>query len=220
VSSSRGSRITAFAASVAALVLVGCEAGEVPSPDASRDARADVQHVNDARFDAAPDDRPVPPTDAPDDSPAVDTISVPDVVSPLDAPRDASGIVCPSTSPRDCSPGTGTGMADQCFRGTSCYLTQVQNAVRRTIDAHPTWFRTDAMIGCSIILDVPSYMNAVVSDLVGQGLCAIRDPNAPDEEVTVKHDNAFSENFDIVASTGCARYGALIYTGYCMPAWW
>jgi len=60
----------------------------------------------------------------------------------------------------------------------------------------------------------------VVADVVARGHCAIRDPNAPGEEITVKRDNGFSENFDIVASTGCARSGDAIYTGYCAPAWW
>jgi len=88
------------------------------------------------------------------------------------------------------------------------------------IATYPAWFDYANPTMCPFILDVDGYMNAVVADLVGQGLCAIRDPNAPGEEVTVKTDNAFSENFDIVASSGCARYGPLIYTGYCAPAWW
>lgn len=63
-------------------------------------------------------------------------------------------------------------------------------------------------------------MDAVVADLGGRGLCVIRDPNAPREEVTVKYSNAFAESFDIVASNGCARTGAGIYTATCIPAWW
>lgn len=63
-------------------------------------------------------------------------------------------------------------------------------------------------------------MNAVVDRAVAGGLCCIRDPNAPGEEVTVKYSNGFTENFDLVASTGCARYGSAICTGYCAPAWW
>lgn len=137
-----------------------------------------------------------------------------------DVASDSGAHVCNTIAPKDCSPGSGTGQSDQCFNGPSCFVTNVQKAVQAVIQAHPSWFDFNNQWNCPRILDVPSFMNAVVAHLVGQGLCAIRDPNAPDEEVTVKHDNAFSENFDLVASNGCARYGSLIYTGWCSPAWW
>jgi hypothetical protein len=129
-------------------------------------------------------------------------------------------LACPPVGPLDCSPGPGTGEADQCFSGTSCYITDVQGAVMDVLAAHPEWFDYMNVYMCPFILNVDGFLDSVVTDLVGRGLCAIRDPNAPGEEVTVKHDNAFTENFDLVASTGCARYGPLIYTGYCTPAWW
>lgn len=138
----------------------------------------------------------------------------------VDAGVDAGPHVCKANTPQDCSPGSGTGNADQCFDGPSCYVTNVQKAVQAVIAAHPAWFDYNNQWSCPSILQVDLYMDAVVAHLVGQGVCAIRDPNAPGEEVTVKHDNAFSENFDIVASTGCARYGSAIYTGWCAPAWW
>jgi hypothetical protein len=34
------------------------------------------------------------------------------------------------------------------------------------------------------------------------------------------HDDAYDENLAIVASNGFARYGDLIYTSTCTPAWW
>ena len=49
---------------------------------------------------------------------------------------------------------------------------------------------------------------------------AIRDPNAPNEDVAIKHDTAFSENFDIVASTGCARTWPSVFTSTCAPNGW
>jgi len=147
-----------------------------------------------------------------------------DATAPADAAiladADASAHVCATTAALDCSPGTGTGAADQCFDGPSCYVTKVQNAVNAVVAQNPSWFDFNNQYNCPLILDVDSYMDAVVAKLVAGSLCAIRDPNAPGEEVTVKHDNAFSENFDIVASTGCARSGSAIYTGWCAPAWW
>lgn len=126
---------------------------------------------------------------------------------------------CPAASaPMDCSPGTGTGMGDQCKDAPSCFVTKVQKAVNDTVAAHPEWFDTSGT--CPLIKDVDKFLDNVVALLAAQGLCVKRDPNAPNEEITLKKDNAFTENFDIVASTGCARSGAAIYTGYCAPAWW
>jgi hypothetical protein len=133
---------------------------------------------------------------------------------------DASAHQCVTNAPKDCSPGSGSGTANECFDGPSCFVAKVQKAVTKVIAAQPSWFDTNNQWSCPRILTVDAFMNAVVSDLAAQGVCAIRDPNAPGEEVTVKHDNAFSENFDIVASNGCARWGAGIYTGWCAPAWW
>lgn len=174
------------------LVAVACRVGEVGGVDAPAP-------FADAAVDAPPD-------------------ATPD--APPDAALDAAVHACPGATPVDCSPGTGTGEGGQCRDGPSCFVARVQGAVNATIAAHPTWFRFDDTIPCWIVLDGERYLDAVVADLIAHDLCAMRDPNAPGEEVTVKHDNAFSENFDILASTGCARSGAAIYTGYCAPAWW
>jgi len=127
---------------------------------------------------------------------------------------------CPSPNPLDCSPGPGTGEADTCIDGTSCFLSNVKAAVLAQINGQPSWFDYQNPDNCPFILQIDLFMDGVVADLEAQGVCAIRDPNAPGEEVTVKHDNAYAENFDIVASNGCARYGDLIYTSTCIPAWW
>ncbi|MFO0553936.1 MAG: hypothetical protein U0271_36480 [Polyangiaceae bacterium] len=128
--------------------------------------------------------------------------------------------VCPSTDPLECSPGPGTGEGDQCADAPSCYLAAVKSAVNGVLNDYPSWFDYNNPNNCPYILELDLFLDSVVARLESQELCAIRDPNAPGEEITVKHDNAYSENFDIVASTGCARYGDGIYTGYCAPAWW
>lgn len=182
-----------------ALLAAACRVGDPGAPIDAGDA------ADGPGGDAAAVDAPGPIVDA----------------RAIDAPAiDADVHACPAATPPTCAPGPGTGEGDQCHDGPSCYLARVQAAVNGTIAAHPAWFRWDDAIPCWIILDVDHYLDAVVADLTAHGLCAIRDPNAPGEEVTVKHDNAFTENFDIVASTGCARSGAPIYTGWCAPAWW
>ncbi len=128
-------------------------------------------------------------------------------------------VTCPELGDPDCSPGDGTGNADQCFDAVSCYLKVVQNAVNFVINAqHPEW--VDWSDGNPRILDANQndYVLAVVDEVSLQGLCAIQDPNAGDE-IVVKHDNDFAENFDILTAQGYARYGPNIHTATCAPAW-
>jgi hypothetical protein len=220
----RGPRLeTALLALAVAFEVIACT-GQIAS-EPRLDGGADGTGPADARpgdgtpADAPAGDGPAGPTDA----------ASPDGPVPLDGPApqdaaqgdgpqaDAPVIVCPGATAPECSPGSGSG--EGCFDATSCFVTKVQAAVNGVINDHPGWF--DRSGSCAIIIcDINLFMDDVVARLVAQQLCAIRDPNAPNEEVTVKHDNAFSENFDIVASTGCARTGSAIFTSTCAPAWW
>lgn len=199
---------------VLAGVAVGCvDGGSDDSAErgAGRDAADDTAIV---AIDAADAAAPVDATDT-----ASDTAPVAD--APLDVAPDTSPHVCPvASTPQDCSPGTGTGMGDQCHDAPSCYLKTIQSAVKSILAAHPDWFDYSGPGGCPIIKNVDAFLDAVVSTVAATGLCIERDPNAPGQEVTVKRNNAFTENFALVSSAGCARYGDPIYTGFCAPAWW
>jgi hypothetical protein len=130
-----------------------------------------------------------------------------------------SMVTCPGPGAPDCSPGSGTGDASQCFDATPCYLKVVQDAVKYVINtAHPEWI--DWSDGNPRVLDANQndYVLAVVDEVSMHDLCAIQDPNAGDE-IVVKHDNDFAENFDILSSQGYARYGNGIHTATCAPAW-
>lgn len=135
-----------------------------------------------------------------------------DVVTPLDA-----GPTCPPPGPMDCSPGTGTGEGAECTLPPSCFLADVQRAIRSVVDGHPEWF--DASAGPTHVLEVELYMDGVVAALNAGGLCAIRDPNAGDE-ISVKWNNTAAENFDILTASEDVRSGGGIYTSSCAPAWW
>ncbi len=195
----------------AALLLVGCVDGAA-SDDGERGNPGDAVNAGDAVVVEVSDTALVD-SSAPETTVAVDS-AVADVA-------DASPHVCPAASaPKDCSVGPGKGTADECHDAPSCYLKTVQKAVNGLVSAHPDWFDFTGPSGCPVIKNVDQFLNAVVANVSADGLCIVRDPNAPGEEVTVKKDNAFSENFDIVSSAGCARSGDPIYTGYCAPAWW
>jgi len=194
------------------LALAACEQAEGGAEDLSKaDAGWDVVTFDGFEpADGASSDTTIA-TDVAETSPAevaVDTM-----------PADTSPHVCPtSATAMNCSKGTGTGEGDQCHDAPSCYVAMVQKAVNNQVATHPEWFDTSGT--CPIILNVNAFLDGVVAEIVAKGYCAIRDPNAPNEEITIKRNNAFTENFDIVASTGCARSGAAIYTGFCAPAWW
>ena len=83
---------------------------------------------------------------------------------------------------------------------------------------HPEW--VDWGDGQPLILDGhhDDYVLAVVDEVAAHDLCAIQDPNAGDE-IVVKHDDAFAENFDILTADGHARYGNGIHTATCAPSW-
>jgi hypothetical protein len=179
--------------------------------------RVDASARDGAVLDATTSDAPAldaPGLDAaPLDAPAIepDAPPVADAFVPLDG-----GPTCPSPGPTDCSPGPGTGKGAECYGGTSCFLRQVQNAVNGVVRDNASWF--DASAGPTHVLEVEMYMDAVVAVLNAAGLCAIRDPNAGDE-IVVKFDNSYAENFDILTASEDVRSGAGIYTSTCTPAW-
>lgn len=194
---------------------IGRNADGGPRMDAgSRDAATDAAGMDAQLPDAGTFEAGTFDAGGPDGG----SLDASDLDAPMrpDAGTDSGALEC-RPEPRDCSPSAVT-MEDYCIDGTSCYLAAVQASVRGVIMAHPDWF--DSTGPCNIILNVDAFMDAVVMEIVGRGICAIRDPNAPGEEVTLKYSNVFTENFDIVASTGCARYGSAIYTSTCFPAWW
>lgn len=124
---------------------------------------------------------------------------------------------CPSPLPKDCSPGTGTGNQDQCFDSVPCYQGAVRNAINGCIASNPTWFDT-AAAGSPLVYapHTNDYVLCVVATLSAGNLCAIQDPNAGDE-IVVKHDNLYSENFDILTADNHVRNAA--WTATCAPAW-
>lgn len=128
----------------------------------------------------------------------------------------AGEAVCPPQGELDCSPGPGSGEGDTCTEGETCFRATVQDAIKQLLAERPEWFMHDDM--GDLVLEVELYMDTVVERVAATGLCAIRDPNAGDE-IAVKFDNDFAENFDILTAAGYARYGEGIYTSTCAPAW-
>jgi hypothetical protein len=69
------------------------------------------------------------------------------------------------------------------------------------------------------VLDKAAYMSGLVATLQAAGLCAEVDVDAPGQDaIFVKNSQEFSEEFDVVLSTGYMRRGVGAYRSTCTPA--
>ena len=68
---------------------------------------------------------------------------------------------------------------------------------------------------CYLVKNVNAYVAEVQKQLSGQGVCSLWDG----EELAVKKTNDYSEQYDILLSSGHMRRGAGSYRGICRPAW-
>jgi hypothetical protein len=121
-----------------------------------------------------------------------------------------------------CPFGQGTDEFD-CERTHSQLLQDVEDAMDMLIAQRPQIFNLDdeAAPGTHayLILDKESYMNGLVSNLQTMGLCAERDIDDPAQEtIFAKNTNDFSEEFDVVLSSGHMRRGTGAYRSTCTPA--
>lgn len=86
------------------------------------------------------------------------------------------------------------------------FAAQVAAAIAKTQRDHPEWFAGD------VALEVGRYVDETVDNLRRMGFCALNDG----EEIAVKENNDFNEQWDIIRSDGgvIQRYEAT-----CRPAW-
>jgi len=69
------------------------------------------------------------------------------------------------------------------------------------------------------VVDKEGFLNGLVANLLAAGYCAERDPDdGAYERILVKNENGFSENFDVLASSGHMRRGSGNYFETCTPA--
>jgi hypothetical protein len=99
---------------------------------------------------------------------------------------------------------------------TSLLFESVDQALTRVTETHPQLFDFNSKNcpNCYRVLNVPGYISAVLSQLGTMGLCAVGDA----EEIGVKESNDYSEQFDILVSSGHMRRGPGSYRGTCRPA--
>jgi hypothetical protein len=120
-------------------------------------------------------------------------------------------------SASSCPIGKGS-LTTSCQKGSPELLSQVESAIDRLVREHPEIFNLeeDAGGGQYRVRDADAYLDGVVSNLRAVGLCAERTMDR--ERVVAKITNAFSEEWDVLASTNFVRRGRSSYVHTCAPA--
>jgi hypothetical protein len=130
-----------------------------------------------------------------------------------------SPTVAPSAAP---SPSAATacrfgkGTPDTfCARRSAVMLGDIDRAIDRAIQAHPTFFNTGDSVGPGAyrVLRSAEYHQAVVAELQAAGFCAETDTTT----VSVRNGTEFSEDYDIILGTGHVRRGDGSYRQTCSP---
>ena len=98
------------------------------------------------------------------------------------------------------------------------FFPQVEGAVLQVMEERPELFDFNDHAAASDlprILDLEAYHQAVADLLIGQGLCAKDDRG---EEIAVKSDNSFNEQYDINLAQQYVRLGPNTYRSTCYPS--
>jgi hypothetical protein len=117
----------------------------------------------------------------------------------------------PPPSGGSCSLPPGNGPGVNCPAESPSFQGEVESSINQLIQQRPDIFSGGG--SAPHVVKHSEYMNGVVANLRARGLCAIVDS---DDEIAVKNTNAFSDQYDILLSTGQVRRA---YTATCRPAW-
>ena len=141
----------------------------------------------------------------------------PSAVAPQPAPTPASE--GEGASANTCPIGNGD-LDASCSKSSTQLLAAVEGAIDRIVRDRPELFNQQeesvAGSGQYRILDHEAYVEGVLVNLRGAGLCAGRSLDR--ERIQVKSTNAFSEDFDIGSSSRFIRRGGGAYRQTCTPA--
>jgi hypothetical protein len=142
--------------------------------------------------------------------------TTPPVTNPTPAPTPTP---TPSATPTpvatSCRYGMGT-VDTSCARHVPVFVEDVDGAINLLGDQHPEIFNKNDTAGTAQwrVLDTERFIAGVVANLQARDYCAGFDL----QNVQVKNSNSFSEDYDILLSTGYVRRGASTYRQTCQPA--
>jgi hypothetical protein len=143
---------------------------------------------------------PVSPTPVPDPTP-----------SPVGGGESASANTCP----------IGKGDPDaSCAKASPQLLAAVEAAIDRLVREKPQLFNLLEEAGEDTgqyrVLAADEYLDGLIASLRAAGLCAERTLDR--ERLVVKSTNAFSEEWDVLSSSGFVRRGSYAYRQTCTPS--
>ena len=114
---------------------------------------------------------------------------------------------------QSCAPAPAPGN-ERCPReASSQFLGVVESAYDSLIAKHPSWFSRDGGV-VYVKISEDDWIWAVINEVRRKGYCAGRYA----EEVSVRTSKAYSENFDVLMSSGSIRRGDGSYRSTCTPA--
>jgi hypothetical protein len=146
--------------------------------------------------------------------------STPPVTStPKPTPTPSSGSGSPSAS--SCPLGPGDPNAE-CSKTSPKLANAILAALDRLVQEQPQLFDKNDEAGAGTgqykVLNKDAYLNGLVAELIAMGYCSERDPDdGAYERILLKNENGFSENFDVLTSSGYLRRNG-IYFETCTPA--
>lgn len=151
---------------------------------------------------------PAEPTPSPTPTPAAAATPTPvPAPTPVNA-RMACGV----------GAGSGDGLEHSCPRSGENFLRQVNDAINRVVAKSPHLFdlNNERGDGGYYVKAANQYYNQVVQELGNAGLCAVVDGG---NEISVKSNNKWNDQYHIMLSSGHIRRGEASYRATCTPAW-
>jgi len=138
------------------------------------------------------------------------------VVSPAAAATPTPPPPPPPAAAVGCGAGPGT-FNENCTRQSPAFLGNVNAAIDRVVARRPDLFNLNDARGTGgyLVLKADEYHREVLTELRQAGFCAVKDAN----EIGVKLDNGFNDQFHIMISSGHVRRGESSYRTTCRPAW-
>ena len=138
------------------------------------------------------------------------------VVPPAAAPTATPPPAPPPAAQIGCNAGPGT-FNENCVRLSPTFLGEVDAAINRVVARRPELFNLNDARGQGnyFIHNPDEYHREVLNELRVAGFCAVKDAN----EIGVKVDNGFNDQFHIMISSGHIRRGEASYRTTCRPAW-
>ena len=134
-------------------------------------------------------------------------------VNPTPAPTPAPTPLPPASLGCGVPPVANPAM--DCPRTSGSYQHIVTEALRRLAEQSPELFEFGDRRGALgyYIKDHPAYYAGVLDHIRAQGACAVFDG----EEIALKMNNEFSDQYKIMTSTGHVQTGPSVYRATCRP---